>query len=153
MRAAVADGTPLGKRAKSFMEKGLLVPDDVILGLIEEVLASQQAQDGIIMDGFPRTIAQAEAVGRLLGERDKRVDFVVSLEVPDSELLDRMKGRARAEGRAEDTPAAFQKRLAVYREQTQPLIEFYQKRDLLLEVPATGTIEEVAQRVAGVLET
>ncbi len=149
----MADGTPLGKRAKSFMEKGLLVPDDVILGLIEEVLASQQAQDGIIMDGFPRTIAQAEAVGRLLGERDKRVDFVVSLEVPDSELLDRMKGRARAEGRADDTPAAFQKRLAVYREQTQPLIEFYQKRDLLLEVPATGTIEEVAQRVAGVLET
>ncbi len=149
----MADGTPLGKRAKSFMEKGLLVPDDVILSLIEEVLASQQAQDGIIMDGFPRTIAQAEAVGRLLGERDKRVDFVVSLEVPDSELLDRMKGRARAEGRADDTPAAFQKRLAVYREQTQPLIEFYQKRDLLLEVPATGTIEEVAQRVAGVLET
>src|SRR5438132_582616 len=95
LRAAVQHGTSLGKRAKSFMDKGLLVPDDIILGLIGEVLAEPGAKDGIIMDGFPRTVPQAEAVGRLLGARRARVDHVLNFDVPDDELVRRMQGRAK----------------------------------------------------------
>lgn len=146
LRAAVRDGTPLGKKAQGYMDKGLLVPDDVILGLIEEVLGSSEARAGILMDGFPRTTAQAEAVDRLLAEREMQVDRVLNLEVPDDELVRRMRGRALKEGRADDTPEAFQKRLVVYREQTAPLIDYYRKRGKLTNVPGVGTTEEVAAR-------
>jgi len=147
LRAAVKDGTALGKQAKSFMDQGLLVPDGVILGLIEEVLGSEQARAGTIMDGFPRTPAQADAVERLLGARKLQIDKVLNFGVPDDELVRRMQGRALQEGRTDDTPEAFQKRLAVYREQTAPLIDYYRKRSKLVDVPGTGTVEEIAGRV------
>src|SRR4051812_35809229 len=106
LRAAVKDGTPLGKKAQSFMDQGLLVPDEIILGLIEEVLNSPAATNGTIMDGFPRTPAQADAVGRLLAARKMQVDKVLNIVVPDGELVRRMQGRAKAEGRADDKPDA-----------------------------------------------
>jgi adenylate kinase len=152
LRAAVRDGTPLGKKAKSYMDQGLLVPDDVVLGLIEEVLNSPEAKRGIVMDGFPRTTAQADAVGELLAKRSSQVDAVVSLEVPDAELVGRMQGRAAKEGRADDTPDAFRERLKVYREQTAPLIAYYQKRGKLREVSGTGPIEEIAGGVRKALK-
>src|SRR5207249_1339116 len=112
LRSAVRDGTPLGKRAKSYMDQGLLVPDEIILGLIEEVLASEAARGGVVMDGFPRTIAQAVAVDRLLAARGAgsgaRIDKVLSFEVPGDELVRRMQGRAGQEGRSDDTPEAFE---------------------------------------------
>ncbi len=147
LRAAVKDGTPLGKRAQSYMDKGLLVPDEVVLGLIEEVLASPEARAGILMDGFPRTTAQADAVATLLQKRGTQVDAVVSLDVPDDELVTRMQGRAAQEGRSDDQPDAFRRRLAVYREQTAPLIDYYRQRGKLKEVPGVGTVEEIARRV------
>lgn len=147
LRAAVRDGTPLGLEAKGFMDQGLLVPDTVILGLIDEVLTSPEATNGIIMDGFPRTVAQAEAVDEQLKARDMQVDRVLSFEVPESELIARMTGRAATEGRADDTPEAFRKRLAVYREQTAPLLEFYRQRGIVNILDGTGSIEAIAARV------
>ena len=146
LRAAVRDGTPLGKNAQSYMDQGLLVPDDIILGLIEEVLGSPQAKSGMIMDGFPRTTAQAEAVDRLLGARQMQIDKVLNFEVPDDELVRRMQGRAAKEARADDTLEAFQQRLVVYREQTAPLIDYYRKRGKLADVPGLGTVDEIAAR-------
>jgi len=147
LRTAVRDATPLGKEAKSYMDRGLLVPDGVVLGLIEDVLNSPRAKSGIIMDGFPRTTAQAEEVDRLLDARKMQIDNVLNFEVPDDELVRRMQGRAAKEGRTDDTPAAFQQRLAVYREQTAPLIAYYRMRGTLVTVPAVGAVEEIAKRV------
>jgi adenylate kinase len=147
LRAAVGAGTPLGRRAQNYMEQGLLVPDDVILGLIGEVLATPEARDGIIMDGFPRTILQAQAVDGLLSSRGQTVDHVLTFAVPEEELISRMLGRAADQGRKDDTPEAIRRRLAVYREQTEPLIAFYEERDVLAEVLGTGSVEEVANRV------
>jgi adenylate kinase len=151
LREAVAEGTDLGKRAKVFMEQGLLVPDDVIIGLLGKVLASPRAAGGVIMDGFPRTVAQAEAVDRLLAERGRRVDKVLFFAVADEELMRRIQGRAAAEGRADDHPEAFRQRLVVYRTQTQPLVDFYRQRGRLTDIDAVGSIPEIAARVqAGV---
>ena len=151
LRQAVKDGTELGVKAKSFMERGLLVPDDVILGLIEEVVRSPAAASGIIMDGFPRTTAQAEAVDRLLAARNEQVHHVILLDVPEEELVNRMMGRARVEGRSDDTPDAIRKRFAVYREQTAPLIAYYQDREVVRAIPGTGSIEEIAERIKQVV--
>ena len=152
LRAAVQAETDLGKQAKSFMNKGLLVPDDVILGLITEVLNSPEAKNGIIMDGFPRTVAQAESVDDLLRSRNQVVYRVFTFEVPDEELVRRMQGRSAKEGRSDDTPEAFQKRLKVYQDQTAPLLEFYDRRNLVTRIPGTGTMDEVAARVQEALE-
>ena len=151
LRAAVKKGNALGKKAKGFMDKGLLGPDDIILSLIEEVLGSPGAKDGIIMDGFPRTVPQAEAVGKLLAARKAKVDHVLNFDVPDDELVRRMQGRAKAEGRADDTPEAFAQRLKVYRKETAPLIDYYRKLGVLTPIAAVGAIEEIAQRVGAAL--
>src|SRR5205814_1178669 len=105
------------------------------------------ARKGMIMDGFPRTEAQAEAVDKLLATRKTKIDKVLNFEVPDDELVRRMAGRAAAEGRTDDKPDAFRKRLEVYREQTAPLIDYYRKRKTLSDVPGLGTVEEISGRV------
>ncbi|UCF39793.1 MAG: adenylate kinase [Gemmatimonadota bacterium] len=151
LRSAVQRDTPLGREAKQYMDQGLLVPDAVILGLIEEVLALPEAANGIIMDGFPRTVAQAEAVDRLLAERQTAVDRVLSIDVPEEELVRRMTGRARVEGRVDDTPETIRQRLVVYEEQTAPLVAYYNERGLLTGVSGMGRIEEIAERVEEVV--
>lgn len=147
LRAAVTNGTPLGRQAQDYMDQGLLVPDEIIMGLIEEVLKAPEAEQGIVMDGFPRTTVQAEAVDMLLRDRGGRVDRVLNFVVPDDELVNRLRGRAADEGRTDDTPETIRKRLAVYREQTEPLVVYYRDRGLLTEVEAAGTIEDIAERV------
>jgi adenylate kinase len=147
LRAAMKAGTPLGRKAKDYYDQGLLVPDEIILGLIEEVLGSPAAGQGVIMDGFPRTTPQAEAVDRLLQARGRQVDRVLLIDVPEDELVKRMAGRAAQEGRSDDTPEAFRQRLAVYREQTAPLVAYYRERSLLTLIPGLGTVDEVAERV------
>jgi adenylate kinase len=149
LRAAVRDGTPLGRKARGFMDQGLLVPDEIILGLIEEVLHSEAAKRGVIMDGFPRTLPQAEAVDRLLAPLGRQVDRVLLIDVSEEELIDRMVKRAAIEGRADDTPETIRRRQEVYREQTAPLIAFYDRRNLVTRVNGLGTIEEIAERMAG----
>ncbi len=147
IRAAMKDGTPLGTKAKEYYDQGLLVPDEVILGLIEEVLQSPGATRGLIMDGFPRTSGQAEAVDRLLHARGQQVDRVLLIDVPEEELVRRMRRRAALEGRSDDTIDAFRRRLGVYREQTAPLVAYYRERDLISVVAGIGTVEEIAERV------
>jgi adenylate kinase len=147
LRAAARDGTPLGVKAKHFMDKGLLVPDEVVLGLIGEVLNSPQAAQGVIMDGFPRTLPQAEAVDQLLAPLGRRVDRVLLIDVAEEALIDRMVKRAEIEGRADDTPATIRRRQEVYREQTAPLIAFYEARGIVTRVDGLGTIEEIAERM------
>jgi len=151
LRTAVRDATPLGRKAKTFMEQGLLVPDDIIMGLIAEVVTSPAARDGVIMDGFPRTVAQAAAVDRLLATKGRRVDRVLLIDVPEDELVRRMLGRAAQEGRSDDTPETIRKRLAVFREQTEPLIAHYRAQGVMTAIPGTGTVEEIADRIAGSL--
>ncbi len=153
LRAAVSAGTPLGKQAQEYMNQGDLVPDDVILGIVKEKLASPDAANGVIMDGFPRTIAQAEAVDELLSARAARVDKVVTFDAPDGELVIRMLGRAEAEGRSDDTPDTIRRRLEVYRSETAPLISYYERQGVLIRIDATGTIEDVASRVGSAIVT
>ncbi len=148
LRAAVKAGTPLGKQVQSYVDRGLLVPDEIMLSLIEEKLGSKEARQGAIMDGFPRTIAQAEAVDGFLSSRGDQIDSVVAFEVEDETLIRRMIGRAGEEGRSDDTPEAIRKRLQVYREQTAPLLQFYEERGVMTRIDATGSVDEVAASVA-----
>lgn len=139
LRAAVRDETPLGLEAKGYMDRGDLVPDSVVIGLIEEQLQSESAQGGWILDGFPRTIPQAEALDRLLEQLDQSYDRVVSLEVPDDAIVQRMLGR----GRADDREDVIRQRLVEYRNKTQPLIGFYQAKHNLEPVDGNRPPEDV----------
>jgi adenylate kinase len=147
LRAAVKAGTPLGTKAQGYMDQGLLVPDDVILGLIAEVLRSDEARQGVLMDGFPRTLAQAEAVDALLAAQGRAVDRVLLIDVAEEALIERMVKRAAIEGRADDTPETIRRRQEVYREQTAPLIAFYDERDLVTRVDGLGSVDEIAERM------
>lgn len=147
IRAAMKDMTPLGAQAKAYYDRGLLVPDEIILGLIEEILGSREAAAGVLMDGFPRTIPQAEAVDRLLAQKSRRVDRVVVLEVDAEELVQRLLARASKEGRADDNPESIRQRLRVYEEQTAPLIGHYERKGVVRKVLGMGSIEEIQERV------
>jgi adenylate kinase len=139
LRSAVANQTPLGVEAKAYMDRGDLVPDQLVVSLIEERLGQADAEDGWILDGFPRNVAQAEFLDRLLDEIHQPYDHVVNLEVPDEVLVRRLLGR----GRADDTEEVIRNRLAVYLRQTAPLIEFYQGREKLVSVNGDQSMEEV----------
>jgi len=147
LRAAVKAGTPLGAKAKGFMDQGLLVPDDVIIGLIREILDSDAGRSGVLMDGFPRTVAQAEAVDRILAERRAKVDHVALLEVDEPELVQRLLGRAAKEGRSDDNLESITQRLRVFHEQTAPLVAYYDRQGVVRRVPGMGDIDAIQQRL------
>jgi adenylate kinase len=151
LRDAVKRGTPLGARAKAVMEAGHLVSDDIILGIVREQLARPEAAKGVIFDGVVRTIPQAEGVERLLTERGRRMDAVLFLDVPDEEILARLAKRRGIEQRADDDPAALATRLGAYRKQTAPVLDWYERRNLLRRIPAVGSVPEIAERVRQVL--
>ncbi len=152
LREARSAGTELGKKAGEYMDAGKLLPDDIILGIIAERLDSPEMSNGFLFDGFPRTIAQAEGLENMLAERGISLDAVVSIEVEDEIVIDRLLKRAEIEGRADDNRETISNRLNVYYEQTSPLKEFYEKRSLLKSVNGVGTIDEVFARVQAVLE-
>jgi adenylate kinase len=147
LRAAVKAGTPLGREAKKYMDEGQLVPDTVVLGLIKDELAKPEAAQGAILDGFPRTAAQAELVDRTLAERGGRLTHILLLEVADDELVRRIHHRAGVEGRSDDTPETIRTRLQVYQRDTAPLIAHYAQRGNVHRVPATGSVEEIATEI------
>jgi adenylate kinase len=151
LRDAVKRGTPLGARARAVMEAGHLVSDDIIMGIVREELAKPEAAKGVIFDGVVRTIPQAEGVERLLSERGRRMDAVLFFDVTDEEILARLARRRRLEQRADDDPSAVATRLAAYRKQTAPVLDWYEERNLLRRVPAVGSVEEIAGRVRQVL--
>jgi adenylate kinase len=151
LRAAVREGTALGKEAQGYMVRGALVPDEVVIGIVRERLSQDDTTAGFILDGFPRTIAQAEAVMRILQEDKRPIQHVISLEVPEEALRQRLAGRRGAEGRQDDTEAAIRHRLEVYHHQTAPLIAYYCQCGLLRSVMGVGTLDEVFQRMLAVL--
>lgn len=156
LRAAVAEGTELGLRAKEIMDRGDLVPDDVMIALIGERIEAPDCRKGFILDGFPRTRAQAEGLDAMLSGKGRAVDHVIELMVDESALFERISTRASESGpdaqRADDTAEVLQKRLTVYREQTAPVLPYYEARGLLRRVDGMADIETVAAVIAGVID-
>ena len=128
LRAAIGQGTELGLQVKPIVESGGLVPDELMVGLIRERLGEDDTEPGFILDGFPRTLAQAEALDAMMREIDRSFTAVLALQVPDDVARERLVGRAQKEGRTDDTPDAIDRRLALYHEQTEPLLEYYRTR-------------------------
>ncbi|MCA1455989.1 adenylate kinase [Bradyrhizobium sp. BRP22] len=158
LRAAVAAGTPIGLQAKDIMAAGGLVPDEIVIGIISDRIDQPDAKKGFILDGFPRTVPQAEALDELLKKKRLKLDAVIELRVNESALLERVEKRAaetRARGeevRADDTPEVLTKRLASYRAQTEPLIHYYSERRKLLTVDGMMTIEHVTSEINRILQ-
>lgn len=179
LRAAVKEGTPMGKKAKEFMEAGKLVTDDIVIGIMQDRLKEKDCEKGFILDGFPRTVAQAEALDNMLKELNMPLDKVLALTVPDEELLKRLTGRRtckscgqmyhvffdppKKEGicdkcgcelyqRADDNEETIKNRLSVYHSQTSPLLEYYNKKGLLREIEGTSSPENIFKEIIAVLE-
>ena len=146
-RKAIAEQTELGREAARYMERGMLVPDDVVVQLVTDYLSQQPEGGGVILDGFPRTLAQAEALARELERLGRSICCVIDLLVDESELKRRLLGR----GRHDDTKETIEKRLEVFRRETKPLIEYYREQGLVEPVDGMGTPEEVFQRIAQVV--
>ena len=151
LREARASGTELGKKAAEYMDAGKLLPDDVILGIICIQLGMPSMERGFLFDGFPRTILQAEGLDRLLKARNTALDAVVSIEVDDAVVVERLLKRAEIEGRSDDNRETIAERLRVYYEQTAPLKEYYQKAGILKSVDGVGTIDEIFNRIVSIL--
>lgn len=174
IRLALKEGTEWGKRAEPFVREGKLVPDEVVIGIVKERLLRDDVRKGFILDGFPRTLKQAEALEAMLQELGVAIDAVLYFDIPEEELVRRLSARRVCENcqtpynlisspprndeicdrcggklvqRPDDTPEVIRKRLAVYEEQTKPLVEFYRKRGLLKVIPSSGTIEETYVQV------
>ena len=143
LRAAVKSSTPLGRKAEGYMSRGELVPDDLMIGLIEERLASGALNGGFILDGFPRTVPQAASLHEMFRRHGIRLDKAVLIQVSDGEILKRLKGRQEKEGRSDDAETVIKNRLEVYRRQTRPIEAMYEKQSLLVSVPGEGTEENV----------
>ena len=147
LRAAVAAGTEVGKRAGALMERGELVCDEIVIQVAKERLEQPDARKGFILDGFPRTTAQAEALDGLLAELGTPLEACVAMAVDEGELVRRLLERAEIEGRSDDNEETIRNRMRVYAEQTEPLIAHYRAQGLVREIHAEGTIEEVAKRI------
>jgi adenylate kinase len=181
LRAAVKEGTEVGKQAKEFMDRGDLVPDEVIIGVIAERLQGSEAADGFILDGFPRTVPQAEALGEKMKELRREMTAAILIDVPEEEVVRRLGGRRTCEEnpghiyhaefdppkhegvcdldgaklivRDDDKPEVISKRLATYREKTAPLIDYYEERGILNHVDGAQSPDQVEERIHGILAT
>ncbi|WP_028844956.1 adenylate kinase [Thermodesulfovibrio thiophilus] len=179
LRAAVAAGTALGKEAKAYMDRGELVPDSVVLGMVKERLSQDDCKKGFILDGFPRNVAQAEALDKMLVEMNMPLDVALNLDVPFDDLMKRLTGRrtcrscgqmyniyyspSKVEGkcdkcggqlfqRDDDKEETIRKRLEVYRTQTEPLINYYSKKGILKSVSGTGSMDKIFSDICAILE-
>jgi adenylate kinase len=158
LRAAVEAATPAGMAAKAIMEKGDLVPDETVIGIVAECIAAPEAKAGFILDGFPRTVKQAQALDKLLAAQNMKLDAVIELKVDDAALLSRIAKRANdtlASGgtvRGDDNPEAFKARLAAYHAQTAPVADFYAKKQLLKTVDGMAPIDAVTREIEALLE-
>ncbi|MCI9123836.1 MAG: adenylate kinase [Eubacterium sp.] len=177
-RANIKNGTELGTKAKEYMDQGLLVPDELTCDLVMDRIQQDDCKNGFVLDGFPRTIPQAEALDQALNKIGQKMDFAVDVDVPDENIVNRMGGRraclscgatyhvefnpTKAEGicdacgaetvlRDDDKPETVQKRLGVYHDQTQPLIDYYKKQGILKSVDGTQPMEAVFQAIVGIL--
>ena len=147
LRAAVAAKSEIGQRAKAFMDAGELVPDEVVIGVAEQRLGQPDAKKGFILDGFPRTAAQADALDRLLPRLGVSLERCVSLQVDENQLVGRLLKRAEIEGRPDDNEQTIRTRMQVYKDSTAPLIAYYSARGVLKEVNGAGSVGEVSKRI------
>ncbi len=148
-RSAIKNKTRLGKEVKSILDAGDLVPDDKVVALVEEELKDSKYDDGYILDGFPRTVPQAEAFDEILDDKNKSLDAFLQLQVPEEELIERI--LSRGENRSDDTPEKVKNRLQVYWEETQPVLKHYKKQDIVKEVNGVGSINEIFDRIKDTL--
>lgn len=154
LRAAIAARTPLGLACKALMDKGELVPDETVIGIIADRYDQPDCQNGAVFDGFPRTIPQAEALDRMLAERGRKIDLVLELKVDDAVLLSRVEARIKAGGalRSDDTPETLAHRLKVYYANTAPLIDYYRQQGKLTAVDGMAPVETVTAQIAATLD-
>ena len=177
-RANIKNGTELGKKAKTYMDEGLLVPDELVVDLVVDRVQQEDCKNGYVLDGFPRTIPQAEALDKALAELGEKMDYAINVEVHDENIVNRMSGRRACVGcgatyhivhaptkvenicdtcggelilRDDDKPETVLKRLGVYHEQTQPLIQYYTDKDILVEVDGTVDLEDVFKAIVNIL--
>jgi adenylate kinase len=148
LRGAYQAGTPLGQEAACYMNAGQLVPDDIVVGVVVDRLAEKDCLRGCLFDGFPRTLPQAEALDRLLAERNIPLDLVVALNVPESLLVERLLSR----GRIDDDPETIRERFRQYHHLTQPLLDYYGGRGVLRQITAEGTPDEVFNKIRSVVD-
>ena len=147
LRENVTQRTELGTRARQYMDQGDLVPDELVIAMVSERIGRDDAADGFLLDGFPRTVAQARALDDVLVEDGRAIDAVIRLLVEDEELVARLLRRAEEQGRSDDTREVIERRLAVYRKETEPLVDLYREHGLLRDVDGKGDIAEVRERV------
>ena len=151
LRQHVADGTELGREAQAYMERGDLVPDALVVSLVVACIAGPEPLEGYVLDGFPRTMDQAEAAYKWGSERGRTFHAVISLHVAEEELVRRLLERGAAAGRADDTEDTIRERLQIYEEKTKPLERFYEARGILLEIDGTGEVQDVFGRIVTAL--
>jgi adenylate kinase len=149
-RAAIKNETPLGVKVKSILDAGELVPDQTVVDLVADELSKEKYNDGYILDGFPRTVVQAEAFDKFLRDNDDELDAFISLSVPEQELINRI--LSRGEGRSDDTEEKVKTRLEVYRKETKPVMDYYQKQDKVQEINGLGSIDEIFERIKNALD-
>ena len=152
LRSAIRDGSELGRRVKPILESGQLVPDDLMIELIRERLAQPDAEGGFVLDGFPRTAPQADALDRMLDEISRPLSIVFEFQLSDDVARERLLKRAELEGRSDDTPEVIDRRLALYHELTEPLVEHYRLHGNLVGIHADRSVNEVFSEVQEALE-
>lgn len=153
LRAAIKSGSALGERVKGIMERGELVSDEIVIALIEERLPEAEAAGGAIFDGFPRTVAQAEALDAMLAHRGSKIDVVIRLKVDEAQLMSRIAKRFADQGRPDDNPESYAVRLKAYNDQTAPLLPYYAAQGKLVEVDGMGSVEAVAAEIDAALSS
>lgn len=151
LREEIAAGTDLGLAAKKVMDEGHLVSDDIVIGMIAKRIDSPDCEKGAVFDGFPRTVAQAEALDKMLAERDQAIDMVLELKVEDNAIIERVKKRAAEEGRSDDTVEALEKRLAAYRDYASKVLPFYAAKMDVEPIDGMKTVGEVTAQIESVL--
>lgn len=144
-RDNIQNKTPLGQKVKSILDEGKLVPDKTVVELVADELDKEEYDDGVVLDGFPRTVGQAEALDEYLESNQKQVDAFVTLDVPEKELINRI--LSRGEGRTDDTPEKIKTRLQVYKKETEPVLNYYKKQSIVEEVNGVGDVDEIFQRI------
>ena len=179
LRSAVREGTELGKKAKEYMDRGELVPDEIVIGIVRERIVQDDCKKGFILDGFPRTVVQAEALDKMLEELGLSIDYVINIDVPEEEIVKRLTGRRTCRNcqamyhvifnppkkdnvcdkcggelyqRDDDKEETIRARLEVYKKQTAPLIDYYSKKGKLVNIDGTKSIDEIFEEIVRVLE-
>ena len=150
LRNEIKRETPLGLKIQDVIHRGELVPDDLLISIMEKVCDEYKEANGFVFDGFPRTLKQAEALDEMMKRKNCRVQHVISLQVPEKELLQRLVRRAAEQGRKDDTEEVIKNRLIIYRKHTEPLINYYKKKGIFVEINGVGTVEEVFDSICAV---